>query len=128
MINIQSGVLDKTRLVSNLLMLVLLIGNIFFSIQYTENMKQQALDEGSKSAQTEERLKTAQFLKYFIDTALNTQGTISFDDRVKLENDVRQLHDPAITAQWNELVNNKDVKASQANAVKLMLLLTNKLI
>lgn len=126
MFNFQSGVLDKTRLFSNILMVVLLAGNIFFSIQYAESIKQQAAVQEDVNAPT--RLQTARFLKYFIDTVLNTKGTISFDDRVKLENDIRQIKDVDLIRQWDTFVGSKDATSAQDNAVKLMSLLVNKLI
>jgi hypothetical protein len=126
--NFQSGILDRTRLVSNVLMLVLVAGNIFFSIQYTESVKQQESQASAAVDKDAVRIQVARFLKYFIDTVLNTQGTISFDDRVKLENDIRQIHDSSLTTQWTEFVNSKDSKIAQANAVKLMSMLTNKML
>jgi len=126
--NLQSGILDKSRLVSNILMLVLVAGNIFFSIQYTENIKQQADQAASVVDTSGTRIKAARFMKEFVDIVLNTQGTISLDDRVKLENDVRQIGDSTITTQWMSFVNSKDAKTAQSNAVKLMSMVTNKML
>ncbi len=128
MFNFSSGVLDRTRLVSNILMLILVAGNIFFSIQYTQNI----VAERDRLANTEDktavRIQVARFLKYFIDTVLNTKGTISFDDRVKLESDIRQIKDADLTTMWDEFVNSKDSVTAQENAVKLMSMLTNKML
>ncbi len=127
MVTIQSGVLDRARLVSNILMLILLIGNIFFSIQYMTNVQYTA----DEKAKTEERMvmraKVSSFLKFFIDTVINTQSTISYEDRVKLESDLRQIHEPALTAQWDIFVASKDGKDAQTSAAKLMSLLAAKL-
>lgn len=126
MLKVESGLLDRTRLFSNILMLVLLAGNIFFTIQYTENMKAELAKKDDTSGEV--RLQTARFLKYFIDKVINTKGVLSFDDRVKLENDVRQIQDPALTTLWETFVGSKDSKTAQENAVKLMSMLTNKMI
>ncbi len=126
MITFQSGVLDRTRLFSNLLMVILVAGNIFFSIQYTEGIRQQS------AAQTENttiRIQASKLLKLFVDVVLNTEGkAISYDDRVALENDVRQMKDADIINGWNTFVASADAKTAQQNAVKLMKLLTNKLL
>lgn len=122
--NLNSG-LDRVRLVSNILMLTLLAGNIFFSIQYVENVKQQVAREEADQLKGAQRLQTARFMKYFIDTVLNTKGTISFEDRVKLENDVRQLHNDAITKEWETFVNSKEAKMAQESAVRLMSMLAS---
>jgi len=125
---IQSGLLDKSRLVSNILMLVLVAGNIFFSIQYTEGIKQQADQASQTIDQSATRIQAARFMKEFVDIVLNTQGTVAFDDRVKLENDVRQIGDSAVTTQWDAFVNAKDSKTAQSAAVKLMSMVTNKML
>ena len=126
--NLQSGILDKSRIISNILMLVLVAGNIFFSIQYTEGIKQQADQAASVIDNSATRIQSARFMKEFVDIVLNTTGTISLDDRVKLENDLRQIGDPAITKQWTDFVNSKDAKTAQAGAVKLMSMVTNKML
>jgi hypothetical protein len=123
MFNFQSGVLERTRLVSNVLMLLLLIGNIFFSIQYISNLKAEAVQ---KDDNTTYRIQVSRFLKSFIDIVINTQGTVSFDDRVKLENDIRQIHDTDLIRLWDAFVGSKDTKEAQVNAVKLMSLLATK--
>jgi len=125
MFQFRSGVLDKSNIVSNILMIVLLCGNLYFSVQYISNIKaeqNQAVDT------TSARIQTSRVLKEFIDIVLNTQGTISYDDRVKLENDVRQLQDASITSQWDAFVGSSDAKTAQTNAVKLMSMLANKML
>ena len=124
---LNSG-LDKTRLLSNILMVILVIGNIFFSIQYTQNIRQQANQDEVEQAKATERLQTARFLKLFIDTVLNTKELISFDNRVKLESDIRQLGDKAIVTQWETFIASKDTKVAQEEAVKLMSMLGSKMI
>jgi hypothetical protein len=120
--------LEKTRLLSNILMILLVVGNIFFSIQYMEGVRLQANKDTVEEAKSMERLQTARFLKLFIDTVLNTKETISFENRVRLENDIRQLQDKAITAQWESFVNSKDTKVAQEAAVKLMSMLGSKML
>ena len=125
--NLNAG-LDKARLVSNILMVVLVIGNIFFSVQYISNIQQQANRDTAEELRSTERLQTARFLKLFIDTVLNTKEAITLENRVKLENDIRQLGDKAITDQWDIFVGSKDSKTAQEAAVKLMSMLGSKMI
>ncbi|MEN9921654.1 MAG: hypothetical protein RLZZ517_632 [Candidatus Parcubacteria bacterium] len=124
----QTGIFDRTRIVANILMLLLVGLNIFFSIQYTENIKTQSAKEEEELAKTEERLKTSRFMKFFIDKVLGTSGTISFEDRVKLESDIRGLGDQTIIAQWETFVASKDSETAQESAVKLMSMLASKMI
>lgn len=124
MVTFNSGILDRTRLVSNVLMLVLLAGNIFFSIQYTESIKEQAVQETDNSTI---KIQSSRLLKSFIDIVLNTEGkAISYDDRIALENEVRQLKDADVIKKWNAFVNSSDAKIAQQNAVDFMKLLANK--
>ena len=125
MFQFRSGVLDKTTLFSNFLLLVMLAGNIYLSIQYISNMQ---AEQSAKVDNTNVRIQTSRVLKEYIDVVLNTTGTISYDNRVKLENDVRQLQNPLITKQWDAFVASTDAKVAQGNAVKLMSMLANKMI
>jgi hypothetical protein len=124
----QTGIFDKTRLVANVLMLLLVGLNIFFSVQYTENIKSQNTKEEQELARTEERLQTSRFMKFFIDKVLGTNGTISFEDRVKLESDIRAIGDQTVITQWETFVSSKDSEAAQESAVKLMSMLASKMI
>ena len=124
----QTGIFDKTRLVANILMLVLVVLNIFFSVQYTENIKKEGQQAEADLAKTEERIQTSRFMKFFIDKVLGTNGTVSFEDRVKLEADIRALGDETIIKQWEAFVASSDSAQAQETAVKLMSMLANKMI
>ena len=125
MVQFQSGVLEKTRFVSNLLMLVLLAGNLFFSIQYIYSIKDQQAPVVDKGAQEVIHIKNSNFLKLFINKVVRSSGTVSYEDRVQLENDVRQIHNPELTAQWELFVGNKDPKKAEQAATDLMLILAD---
>lgn len=124
----QTGILDKTRLMANLLMLVLVGLNIFFSVQYTQNMKRDDAKQAQESAKTDERIKVSRFMKLFVDKVLGTNGTISFEDRVKLESDIRALGDDALVKQWDLFVASTKSEVAQKNAVLLMSMLMSKMI
>jgi hypothetical protein len=124
----QTGIFDKTRLVANILMVVLVCLNIFFSVQYTSNIKKEGIQAEAELAKTEERLETSRFMKFFIDKVLGTNGTISFEDRVKLESDIRALGDQTLVKQWEVFVASQDSETAQQSAVKLMSALASKMI
>ncbi len=124
----KTGIFDKTRIMANILMLILVGMNIFFSIQYTQGIKRDDEKLAAETAKTEERIRISKFMKLFIDKVLGTSGTISFEDRVKLENDVRSLGDQTIVSQWEAFVGSKDSDSAQKNAVLLMSMLMNKMI
>jgi hypothetical protein len=124
----KSGILDRSRLAANALMVVLVAMNIFFSIQYTEDIRSENEEAQQQQEMLEQRLETSRFMKLFIDTVLGTNGVISFEDRVKLENDIRALGDSQAIKVWEEFVASEDSVTAQANAVKLMSYLSNKMI
>ncbi len=124
----QTGIFDKSKLAGNVLMLILVAMNIFFSIQYTSNMKTEQNKSEEEIAKSQERLQTARFMKLFIDKVLNPDVEISFEDRVKMESDVRSLGDSLITKQWETFVSSADSQSQQESAVKLMSMLSSKMI
>lgn len=119
---------DKSRMFANVLLVILVVMNIFFSLQYTQNIKKEDAKLEQELALQEKRLQTAQFVKFFIDRVLGTNGTISFEDRVKLEADVRALGDETLIKQWNEFVASPDSETAQKSAVRLMSMLANRMI
>ena len=124
----KSGILDRSRLAANLLMVILVAMNIFFSVQYTQDIKSESEEAQKQQELLEERLETSRFMKLFIDTVLGTNGVISFEDRVRLENDIRALGDSQAITVWEDFVASEDSETAQVNAVRLMSYLSNKMI
>ncbi len=120
--------IDKTRLSSNILMIALVMMNIFFGIQYTQNIRNEDKLIEEQAARTEQRIQVAKFMRLFIEKVLSTNGTVSFEDRVQLENDVRKLGDEQIVKQWQAFVASKDGEQAQQRAITLMSLLSNKMV
>jgi hypothetical protein len=114
----------KTNLFSSILILILLAGNIYMSMQYISVVKE--LQKIKNSDTASESVKASVVLIEVLDVVLNTRPTTP-DDRIKLENDIRQLKDPAITAQWETLVSSKDAKTSQATVLKIVGMLEDKM-
>lgn len=124
----QTGIFDKSKLVTNLLLLILVAGNIYLGVQYTQSTKRDTDKLLAETEKTDERIKTSRFLKLFIDKVLSTNGEISFEDRVKLESDIRSLEDESLVKQWETFVASKDSNEAQKSAVLLMSMLMNKMI
>jgi hypothetical protein len=124
---IKTGI-DRTRIAANVLMLLLVALNIFFSAQYISNINSENELIEQQALRTEERIETARFLKLFVEKVLGTNGVVSFEDRVKLENDVRALGDEQVIGQWEAFVESQDGEEAQQKAILLMSLLTNSMI
>lgn len=116
----HSGILDRTRLVANVLMLILVGMNIYFSTQYSAEVERNGVLAEAQSVDQRTRLANAKFINLFVDKVLATEGVVSFDDRVKLENDIRGLNDPKAFELWNAFVNSADSAEAQEHAVKLL--------
>ena len=117
----------KKNLLPTLIILILLISNIYLSMQFfsANNELQQIKNQSTGTVSV--RAQALQVLKEYLNVVLNTKGTVSADDRIKLESDVRQLQDQKITSAWDQFVGSKDSNTSKDNAVKLISFLEDKI-
>ena len=67
------------------------------------------------------------FLQAFVDKVLRAKGEVSFDDRLRLENMVRDLKDDAILTEWNKFVNSQTPAEAQEEVKNLLELLVRKI-
>lgn len=111
---------------SSVLVSILLAGNVYVSMQYISVSKELTQLKNQASEIKNATVPASVVLTEVLDIVLNTRPTTS-DSRIKLENDIRQLGDKAITAQWEAFVGSKDTKTSQANALKVIGLLEDKI-
>lgn len=125
MIEFKSGVLDVTRLVSNVLMVLLVCMNIYFSINYISNIKLNAERDARVLVSSESSAKIARALKDFINIVIANDGEIQYSDRVKLENSIVQINNPILNEQWKLFVNSESSVEAQKNAIKVMTTLAN---
>ncbi len=117
----------KKNLLPTLIILILLISNIYLSTQFFSVNKQLQQIKSQNTGTVSVRAQALQVLREYLDVVLNTKGTVSADDRIKLENDLRQLQDQKITTAWDQFVGSKDSNTSKENAVKLIALLEDKI-
>jgi hypothetical protein len=54
--------MEKTRLISNVLLIILLAGNLYFSVQYVQNLKESQAPAVDKGVQEVLQIKNANFL------------------------------------------------------------------
>lgn len=119
--------MQKTKLVA-IIIVLLVAGNILFTAMYFLNRAELLrLQEQLKVQQTNE--KSLFFAKLFIDKVLLSAGTVNFEDRLKLENAVRDINDPKIFAKWEEFTNSQNDRESQiavGNLLKLLIIKTSQ--
>jgi hypothetical protein len=70
----------------------------------------------------------AMFLaKLFVEKVLQGEAEVNFEDRLKLENAVRDLNDQEIFDQWQKIVNSQSAQETQQNVGIFLNLLLNKI-
>ena len=125
-LTIDSKTVDLSRILLIIVVLILLVGNVFFWLKYSATQK-----ELLKTTQALETQKTNEnllnFAKLFIDTVLKAEGEIDFETRLQLENAVRNLNDNEILAQWQKFVESKTEIEAQKEVKNLLEILVSKI-
>ena len=118
--------MEKTRLVVIILITLLVASNIFFVVRYI--LSQTELNSARQQLQVQQTdQKSLFFAKLFVDRFLLGQGTVGFEDRLKLENSVRDINDPEIFKQWQRFTSSSDDSEAQLAAGELFNLLFKRL-
>lgn len=111
---------SKKLLVFLIVLVLALFGTNAF-LFYKYRLAQTNLDAAKQVIATRTvNAKILNFMNMFIDKVLKAQGEVSFNDRLTLENAVRDLNDPQILDDWNAFVNSKTEPDAQG-AVKNLL-------
>lgn len=71
--------------------------------------------------------KVLNFSKLFIEKVLKAEGEVSFEDRLKLENAVRDIGDQDIFDQWQKFTESQSETQAQEEVKVLLELLVNKI-
>ncbi len=100
----------------------LIAGNIFLTVRYLKVESQYQ----ACSQRHELNSRVIDFSKLFIEKVLKAKTAISFEDRLNLENAVRNLKDPAILAQWEKFTEVTTQEQAQEEVKNLLDLLVNK--
>lgn len=109
-----------------IIILILLIGNIFFGYKYFALQKELETTKATlKIQQTNE--KVLEFTKLFIQKVLKTETEVDFETRLKLEGAVRDLKDEAILVQWQKFTESKTETEAQEEVKNLLEILVSKI-
>lgn len=98
----------------------LLLGALIYEKILANSIEKQLL-----SQKTNEKVVT--FTKLFVQKVLQGDSEISFDDRLELENSVRDLNDQKIFSQWQSFTKSKTNEQAQIQAGNLFILLLDKI-
>ena len=67
------------------------------------------------------------FTQLFIDKVLSGQTDVSFEDRLQLENAVRELNDQEIFDQWQKFIKSENDQQAQEEVAELFIMLLDKI-
>ena len=123
--NYESNNMNRPKTIL-ILILILLAGNIFFSVKYF--VVQKELGQAQAFLETQKTNdKVLEFTKLFIKEVLSAKTEIDFETRLKLENAVRNLGDEEILAQWQKFVDSKTETGAQGEVKNLLEVLLGKI-
>jgi hypothetical protein len=114
------------RLVLIIIITLLAAGNIYLGIQLF--LCKSELNRTNESLYTKQiNEKTLAFAKLFVDKVLSGSGEIDFEERLKLENAVRDINDQKIFDQWQKFVKSENDGDAQKQVSALFTMLLNKI-
>lgn len=125
-IAIDSKIIDLDKVFLVLVILILLAGNVFFWMRYSA--VQQELEKAKETLAVQEiNEKVLDFAKLFIEKVLKTESEIDFENRLILENAVRNLGDEEVLNQWQKFTGSQTEAESQIEVKNLLELLVSKI-
>lgn len=103
------------------LLLVLLAGGYFLKAQEAKQLRAELQTQKTNG-------KVASFLDLFIQKVLKTDKEVSFEDRLQLENAVRDINDQEILAKWEQFTNGQTESQIQDGVKALLEVLARKIV
>jgi len=78
-------------------------------------------------AERNQNIKVKNFMLVFIETVLIAPGEVSFENRLRLENDVRAIGDKELLQLWEKFVGSVDKAEAEVNLENLLAGLAKKI-
>ena len=117
---------NRKNIVLSAVILLLVLGNILLGIGYFLQFQETAkLQKQIKTQQT--NTKVVNFLNLFIQKVLKSDKEVSFEDRLQLENAVRDINDPEILSTWEQFTNGTNEAQIQQGVKALLEALVKKI-
>lgn len=117
----------KSLIILTIIFIVALV--VLCVVLFDQNVKQQKVLQQNQLLIARGILnrQALDFLRAFVDKVLRANGEVSFNDRLQLENMVRNLKDDAVLAEWNKFVNSQTPAEAQDEVKNLLELLVRKI-
>lgn len=121
-----SMIIDRKKAFILAIILLLLAGNIIFGVGFfLEREEIKKMQEDLKSQQL--NVKIINFSNLFIEKVLKAKTEVSFEDRLKLENTVRDLDDPVVLDLWEKFTESSTQDQAQESVKNLLDALIKKI-
>jgi len=108
-----------------IVLIISILANVLFGVNYFQNKNTQ---KNNTDFSIQERQKVGELTKFFVTKVIATGGQISFEDRAKIEEDIKALNDQNVAVKWSAFVASKNAKDAQGAAIELLVALTEKMI
>lgn len=115
--------MNKSIVIVSIVLIISIGLNIFLGFSlYGANKKYQQLEQSINL-----NAKIVTFASLFIEKVLKANGEISFEDRLMIENAVRDAKDQEIFDQWQKFVGAQTLADGKGHLYDLLLMIVNKL-
>jgi hypothetical protein len=116
-------IMNKFKIFVVVLFILLIASNIFFAVKYFINTKE------IKQIEQKQQINSGvlSFTKLFVDKILMGNKEVSFEDRLQLENSIRDLKDKEVFDSWDKFTKAKEQTDIQHNFYDLFSLLLMKI-
>ncbi len=114
---------NKARIGLVTVVVLLVAGNIYFGSR-TVVLKKQLT---AAASQQELNTKVINFTNLFIAKVLQVKEPVDFETRLQLENNIRDIKDADLLAQWNKFVGSANETDAQTETKNLLQLLVQKI-
>lgn len=117
--------MNKQKVILTTVISILAAVNVFLGFSYFFAQKQQQTIRQQLSNQ-QNNIRIVNFTKLFIDKVLKAEKEVSFEERLVLENAVRDLNDNEVLTQWEKFTASKTETNAQEEVKNLLELLVKK--
>lgn len=116
----------KSAIASSAIILILLAGNLYFFGQFIfYKLETQKIEKKLQTQQVNQ--KALAFAKLLIENILSGEKEVSFENRLKLENAVRDINDQEVFNQWTLFTESATQEEAQKNLSNLLNTIINKI-
>jgi len=105
--------MQKTKLFIIIVVIIFIAGSIYLATMcFLSGTELARIRQQLKAQETNE--KVLLFAQLFVDKILLSDGTVNFEDRLKLENAVRDINDKEIFSEWEKFTKSQNDRESQS--------------